>query len=63
MGGISRGWSVQKLYAGIWSILLFLYQWLDKQLVGPYAIGDNVTLLDAYIVLIANGILTAQNAN
>jgi hypothetical protein len=54
---------VQKLYAGIWSILLFLYQWLDKQLVGPYAIGDNVTLLDAYIVLIENDILTAQNAN
>jgi len=29
-----------------------LYQWLDKQLVGPYALGDNVTLLDAYIVVI-----------
>ncbi|MDX6022313.1 glutathione S-transferase family protein [Scandinavium sp. V105_16] len=29
-----------------------LYQWLDQQLVGPYALGDNVTLLDAYIVVI-----------
>jgi GST-like protein len=28
-----------------------LYQWLDKQLVGPYALGDTVTLLDAYIVV------------
>ncbi|MGU3522733.1 glutathione S-transferase family protein [Enterobacteriaceae bacterium C23F] len=28
-----------------------LYQWLDRQLVGPYALGDNVTLLDAYIVV------------
>lgn len=28
-----------------------LYLWLDKQLVGPYALGDNVTLMDAYIVV------------
>lgn len=28
-----------------------LYQWLDRQLVGPYALGDNVTLIDAYIVV------------
>ncbi|MCS2160449.1 glutathione S-transferase family protein [Scandinavium sp. H11S7] len=28
-----------------------LYQWLDGQLVGPYAMGDNVTLMDAYIVV------------
>ncbi|MGL4723088.1 MAG: glutathione S-transferase family protein [Scandinavium sp.] len=28
-----------------------LYQWLDRQLVGPYALGDTVTLLDAYIVV------------
>lgn len=28
-----------------------LYQWLDQQLVGPYAAGDTVTLLDAYIVV------------
>lgn len=28
-----------------------LYKWLDKQLLGPYALGDNVTLLDAYLVV------------
>ena len=28
-----------------------LYQWLDQQLAGPYALGDNVTLLDAYVVV------------
>lgn len=28
-----------------------LYQWLDRQLVGPHALGDNVTLIDAYIVV------------
>jgi GST-like protein len=28
-----------------------LYQWLDQQLEEPYAMGDNVTLLDAYIVV------------
>ncbi|WP_312628126.1 glutathione S-transferase family protein [Scandinavium sp.] len=28
-----------------------LYQWLDRQLVGPYALGDNVTLIDAYVVV------------
>lgn len=28
-----------------------LYQWLDLQLIGPYAVGDELTLLDAYIVV------------
>ncbi|HEX4502541.1 MAG TPA: glutathione S-transferase family protein [Scandinavium sp.] len=28
-----------------------LYLWLDQQLAGPYAMGDSVTLLDAYIVV------------
>ncbi|MRS15829.1 glutathione S-transferase [Enterobacteriaceae bacterium RIT691] len=28
-----------------------LYQWLDGQLVGPYAVGEQLTLLDAYLVV------------